>query len=121
MKKTSHLTRKTLLSMAFVGSCMSAQAALVHQWSFNDDLLDTSGNGNDGVFTGTTETYVAGQFGNAISLTVGEAVDEFAVWDEALNATEVGNLFATNQTIPEPSVMALVGLGGLSLLRRKRR
>lgn len=242
-----------------LGLLGSASAALVNQWSFDGDLLDSSGNGNDGTFTGGTEIYVAGQFGSAISLAAGDAVDdtlaslgnasaansdisinlwlnlsaapanlaymagiggrdagadseerallnfgsgfyfwganadadsstgyvvdnewhmyttvldfdgagnvtfsffvdgdgsfytpvtvarnmvavptevgvggtslwgstwagavdEFTVWDEALNPTEVSSLFATNQ-IPEPSAIALLGLGGLSLLRRKR-
>jgi len=56
---------------------VTAQAAnLVHQWSFESNLLDTSESGNTGTFTGGTETYAvgAGAFGDAISLGVGDQV-----------------------------------------------
>ena len=46
-------------------------------------------------------------------------IDELYIFDEAISATTVGNLFNTN-TIPEPSSLALMALGGLAFTRRRR-
>jgi hypothetical protein len=45
-----------------------ADAGKVHEWAFEDNTNDTSGSGNHGVIGSGAETYVAGAFGQAISL-----------------------------------------------------
>jgi len=45
-----------------------AQVQLANRWSFDGNLADTSGNGNHGTLRSGSETYVAGKFGKAISL-----------------------------------------------------
>jgi len=47
-------------------------------------------------------------------------IDEFRIWDNALTESQITNAFALgpNTVIPEPASLALLGLGGLTLLRR---
>ena len=50
-------------------------------------------------------------------------IDEVAVWNHALSdadALEVYSLGLNGQPIPEPTTLILLGLGGLSLLRKRR-
>ncbi|MFC4994913.1 LamG-like jellyroll fold domain-containing protein [Rubritalea tangerina] len=44
-----------------------------------------------------------------------------ASYDTALSNAEISNLYAAFTAIPEPSSISLLGLGGLSLLLRRRR
>ena len=44
-------------------------------------------------------------------------VDGFQIWDSPLSQSDVDTLY---ERIPEPVTIALLGLGGLALLRRKR-
>ncbi len=94
LRKTSQkgLAFAAILAI-FVAQSQVATAVLVHEWKFEDDLLDTSGSGNDGAatvvtFTGSpgsyvedttsalTPSYISGAFGGqAINLGVGERVD----------------------------------------------
>ena len=46
-----------LLVLCFVSS---ASATLVHNWEFDGNTNDTSGNGNHGTFSGDTAVYVPG-------------------------------------------------------------
>lgn len=58
-------------AVAITASGASAQPArgqLANRWSFDGNLADTSGNGNHGTLSSGSETYVAGKFGRAISL-----------------------------------------------------
>lgn len=48
------------------------------------------------------------------------AMDEAAFWDVALSDAEVADVYANGVTIPEPATMALLGLGTLGLLRKRR-
>jgi hypothetical protein len=48
-------------------------------------------------------------------------LDEVAIWSRALSAQEIGELASNPITpIPEPSSLALLGLGGLLVARRRR-
>lgn len=43
-----------------------------------------------------------------------------AIWDRPLTPQEIGDLGGPGAAIPEPVTIALLGLGGLGLIRRKR-
>ena len=63
-----------LMVVVLAGLSGSASADLVHRWSFDGDLTDSSGSGNTGTFTGTDGSYVTGKFNQAISLAAGDKV-----------------------------------------------
>lgn len=48
------------------------------------------------------------------------AMDEAAFWDVCLSADDVADVYANGVTIPEPATMVLLGLGALTLLRKRR-
>ena len=48
------------------------------------------------------------------------SMDEAAYWNVALSADEVREIYLEGVTIPEPATMALLGLGALGLLRKRR-
>ncbi len=58
-------------------SSLSTAATIVHEWKFEDNLVDTSGSGNDGTATGAPG-FIAGKFGQAINIGPGERVDNLA-------------------------------------------
>ncbi|MBB5351796.1 hypothetical protein HNR46_002035 [Haloferula luteola] len=48
-------------------------------------------------------------------------VDDVQIYDEALSAGDIAFLFANpGQAVPEPSALALIGLGAFGLIRRQR-
>ncbi|MGJ8697925.1 MAG: LamG domain-containing protein [Verrucomicrobiaceae bacterium] len=92
----------------------------------------------DGLLEGTASGVNIGQSGdNTNMLMIGGnpdragrefhgLIDDVAIWDRALSASEVGLIFASGSNgvalgaIPEPSSICLALLGGLGLLRRRR-
>ncbi len=50
------------------------------------------------------------------------SINEFRIYDNVLSGAEVGSSFALGaDTVPEPSSTALLGLGGLALILRRRK
>lgn len=48
-------------------------------------------------------------------------IDEVAVYNRALTGTQINNNFNSITSVPEPSSVTLLGLGGLALILRRRR
>lgn len=67
MKRLLLLTCILLVSVAPLAVAQN----LVGQWSFEGNLLDTSGNNNNGIAEGTI-AYAPGRFGQALDLTAGQ-------------------------------------------------
>ncbi len=86
------------------------------QAGFDPNTYDQDLN-TGGVQVGDTQNWLGrSQWGDA-SLT--GSINEFNVYDHALSAQEVAANFA-NGPVPEPGSLALLGLGGLAVLRRRR-
>jgi hypothetical protein len=64
-----------VVAMSYGFTCSGALAAtLVNLWSFENNFLDTSGNGNNGTSVTGAPTFVPGQFGQAVSIGSGDGV-----------------------------------------------
>ena len=70
----------------------------------------------------STSQWTMGTYWNSNGYDYTGALDDVQVYDEALTASDVTFLFnnAGASVIPEPSAIALLGLSGLALLRRRR-
>ena len=70
-----------------------------------------------GVQVGDTQNWLGrSQWGDS---SLDGSINEFNVYDSALSANEVAANFA-NGPVPEPGSLALLGLGGLAIFRRRR-
>ena len=67
----------------------------------------------------TNPVSVAGGTLNGQSRFLNGLIDEVGIWSRALSAQEVADL-AAGTVVPEPGSLALLGLGGLMILRRRR-
>ncbi len=80
------------LVLVVATSPLANAATIVHEWKFEDNLLDTSGSGNDGTATGAP-SYIGGKFGAAITIAAGESVDNLAPTNIPVGA---GDAFSLN-------------------------
>ena len=60
-----------LLSISSLWACEARAQTLAHHWRFDNNFLDSSGNNNDGTAINDTPGFVAGRFGQAVSITAG--------------------------------------------------
>jgi len=79
-----------------------------------DNSLQT---GNPVSILNTSELTIGSRQGGAVATTNAE-LDDAAIWDRALSASEVSTLW--NAAVPEPSSLILILVGCSVLLRRRR-
>lgn len=48
-------------------------------------------------------------------------LDDVGIWNTALTTAEIGDIYASGIAVPEPSSTALLGLGGLALILRRKK
>jgi len=90
-----------------------------------DEATDTLSGYINGVLAGTTVVPEGRNVASSYPLIMGQAggeeyqgmLDDVYIYDHVLTRAEIQGI----QGIPEPATIALLGLGGLALLRRKRR
>lgn len=87
------------------------------------DMINEQLTGAAAVPSFTNEVIVGAQFNSILSMP--GRLDEFAIWDVALDPSEIGALAAGASTtsiipVPEPSSSLLALLGGLLVVRRRR-
>ena len=80
--------------------------------------VDTDTSVGTAVFNGNFEIGGDDRFGEYVT----GLYDDIAVWNEKLSDADIAALFAgaSPLVVPEPSSLALIGLGGLLIARRRR-
>lgn len=90
------------VSDGFGGLQQTITAIPLSSYSFSNAYLGRSAFGGDNATSGT--------------------VDEFRIYDHAISAEGIAaDLAAGANVVPEPTAFALVGIGGLALLRRRQK
>jgi hypothetical protein len=102
-------------------------------------VIERFGDGNPGSTWPEYRVYIDGVYFAAVSIISGDMsppidhlrigamqrfalkglMDDLAIWDVALNVDEIQAL-AAGGPVPEPATIMLLGLGALTLIRRKR-
>lgn len=100
----------TVVTLSFFTAAVRAD--LVHQWSLDGNLLDSSGNGNTGTLNTGSASYVTGRFGKAINLASGQSVNNLAASAIPTATTDSWsiNLWANYASSP-PAGAYLGGIG----------
>ena len=91
---------------------ISDGAGTISAYRDNVQQTDASSNGSINITT-------IGHAFNQVIHSMNGQIDELYIFDDAIDSAVVESLFTSN-VIPEPSTLALVGLVGLLVLRRKR-
>lgn len=103
-----------LLATTVVVSGSPVRADLIHQWSFENNLLDTSGSGNHGTISGGdgTADFRTGRHGQALDLNSAEGIIDAAAVNLPLGATDEWTMNAWfNFDTPPTNLTYLAGFG----------
>jgi hypothetical protein len=80
-----------------------------------------SGNINSTTTLGNGGTFALGNKESNLAGVAGGAIDELATWTTALSSSQINSQFsALTVSVPEPSTCAVLGLGGLLVLWKRR-
>jgi len=104
--------------LGLAGSPVASLTSSFKQRGGTGNISSTSILGNGGTFdiSGTVE----GTGGGFQVAGVPGLVEEFATWNSQLTTAQIDSQFGALLSIPEPSTLALVGLGGLLALFARR-
>jgi hypothetical protein len=84
----------------------------VHEWKFEDNTVDSSGSGNDGITTGDI-TYEAGKFGQAVVIdAANDLIENSAANGLPLGATDAWSMNVWLKVTDFPSLGYAAGFGG---------
>ncbi|MGJ8658193.1 MAG: PEP-CTERM sorting domain-containing protein [Akkermansiaceae bacterium] len=102
-----------------VGLFVSLDSGVFTQFG---DLVNNTGTGNQGIQTFTQAGYnIASGQTVELRLLFTDKTNSSAANDNIQGGTRVGNIEIFASPVPEPSSVALLGLGGLALIMRRRK